>query len=70
MDDKDLAFEEAYRELEATVHRLEEGNLTLDESIGLYERGMRLARLCQVALDSAELQVEQLSVGGEQTAPG
>lgn len=60
-DEKDLSFEEAYRELEATVQRLEAGNLTLEEAIALYEQGMRLARRCQAALDAAELQIEQIS---------
>jgi exodeoxyribonuclease VII small subunit len=59
-DEGELSFEEAYRELEAAVRRLEEGSLTLDESIALYERGMRLARRCQAALDEAQLRVEQL----------
>jgi exodeoxyribonuclease VII small subunit len=61
------SFEEAYRELEATVHRLEEGSMALDESLALYERGMRLARQCSAALDAAELKVQQLSLGGSAT---
>jgi exodeoxyribonuclease VII small subunit len=56
-----LTFEEAFGELEATVQRLEAGNLTLDEAITLYQRGMQLAQRCSVALDAAELQVEELS---------
>lgn len=63
---KELPFEQALNELEATVNRLEEGELTLDESIALYERGMRLAQRCNEALDAAELQVQQLGLpGGE-----
>ncbi len=61
---KDLSFEEAFAELETTVQRLEAGELTLEEAITLYERGMRLARRCNEALDAAELQVQQLAVGG------
>lgn len=60
-EEQELSFEEAYRELETAVQRLEEGNLPLDQSIALYERGMRLARRCQSALDAAELQVQQLA---------
>jgi len=62
MDDTfdDLSFEAAYNELEATVQRLETGELTLEEAIALYERGMRLAQRCTEALDAAELQVQQL----------
>jgi len=63
-EEQQLSFEEAYRELEATVHKLEEGSLTLEESLALYERGMRLARRCQAALDAAEMQVEQMADGG------
>jgi len=42
------------------VHRLERGGLTLDESIALFERGMRLAKHCGQKLDDAELKVSQL----------
>jgi exodeoxyribonuclease VII small subunit len=71
MNDLDkLTFEEAYRELEATVQRLEAGDLTLEEAIALYERGMRLARHCSDALDAAELQVQQLTVIHDQQQLG
>lgn len=59
-----LTFEEAFGELEATVQRLEAGNLTLDEAIAVYQRGMSLAQRCNAALDAAELQVEALTEGG------
>jgi len=55
-----LTFEEAYAQLEATVRRLEEGGLSLEESLALYERGMELAALCTEQLDQAELRVRQL----------
>jgi len=57
-----LTFEAAFAELEATVRRLESGDLSLDDSIALYERGMRLAKQCSQALDSAELRVQQLTL--------
>lgn len=57
---ENLSFEEAFKELEDTVHRLEGGGLTLDESIALFERGMRLAKHCGRKLDDAELKVSQL----------
>jgi exodeoxyribonuclease VII small subunit len=57
---KELSFEEALEELEAVVQRLEEGDLRLDETIALYERGVWLAQRCNDALDAAELRVEQL----------
>jgi exodeoxyribonuclease VII small subunit len=54
------SFEAVYTRLEETVRRLEEGGLTLDESIALYEEGMDLARRCQALLDHAELRVTNL----------
>ena len=59
---KDLTFEQAFGELEMTVQRLEAGDLTLEEAIALYERGMRLAQRCSNALDAAELQTQTLPV--------
>jgi exodeoxyribonuclease VII small subunit len=67
---EELSFEQAYDELAATVHRLEAGDLTLEEAIALYERGMRLARHCSDLLDAAELQVQQLTLVSEQQQAG
>ena len=55
-----LSFEEAFTELEDTVHRLEGGGLALDESIALFERGVKLAKHCGQKQDDAELKVSQL----------
>ncbi len=60
-----LSFEEAFKELEDTVQRLEGGGLTLDESIALFERGTKLAQHCGQQLDDAELKVSQLVPSGE-----
>jgi len=54
-------FEELYRELEETIRRLEAGDLTLDQSLALFERGTLLAEQCNTLLDSAELRVQQLT---------
>jgi exodeoxyribonuclease VII small subunit len=63
-------FESVYRELEETVRRLDAGGQTLDESIALYENGMRLAKRCQELLDAAELRIvtlqEVFATGGRQ----
>jgi len=56
----ELSFEEAYAQLERTVERLEQGDLTLQQAIEAYEWGKRLARHCGALLDAAELQVEDL----------
>ena len=53
-------FETAYNRLEETVARLEEGGLTLEQSLGLYEEGMKLAQRCQEFLREAELKVTKL----------
>ena len=59
-----LSFEQAIGELESTVQRLEEGDLSLTEAIALYERGMHLVQHCNDALDAADLQVQELAGSG------
>ncbi|HID53135.1 MAG TPA: exodeoxyribonuclease VII small subunit [Anaerolineae bacterium] len=60
-----LSFEEALVELEGIVTKLEAGELTLEESLALFERGQKLAALCNQQLDEASLRVEQLTADGE-----
>lgn len=57
----EISFENAFAELEEVVRQLEEGELSLEEAISLYERGQVLARQCQAQLDQAELRVSQLA---------
>ena len=64
-DVKKLSFELALQELEETVLRLERGELTLEESLALFERGQQLAARCNAELESAALKVEQLTADGE-----
>ncbi len=54
------SFEESLDELEALVDRLERGQLLLDESLELFERGMKLARICNRKLSKAERKIELL----------
>lgn len=61
----ELTFEEALRELETSVSKLEEGNLTLEESLNIYERGRALSDFCQQYLEKAELRIEHLTEDGE-----
>ncbi|MCL4872042.1 MAG: exodeoxyribonuclease VII small subunit [Anaerolineae bacterium] len=61
----ELTFEAALKELEETVARLGSGDLTLEESLALYERGQHLAQHCQTQLEQATLRVEQLTSDGE-----
>jgi len=69
-DTEQPSFEAAYAELEAVVQRLEAGDLTLEEAIALYERGMHLVQRCTDALDAAELQVQRLVVANNQQQLG
>ncbi len=63
-DETTLSFEDAFKRLEDIVARLEAGDLSLDESLALYEQGQRLARHCSQLLDAAELRVQQLNEDG------
>ena len=63
---QDLAFEAALAELEEVVRRLENGELTLEESISLYERGQALSRHCQAQLDRADLRITQLGESAQE----
>jgi exodeoxyribonuclease VII small subunit len=58
-------FESALAELEAVVKQLEEGDLTLDASLALYERGVQLSRFCHTRLEDAERRIEILTERGE-----
>lgn len=60
----DLSFEDALAELQATVAQLERGDLPLEDSIALFERGQALAAHCGLQLDAAELKVRQLMPDG------
>lgn len=55
-----LTFEDALRALEDVVRKLESGEVPLDESISLYERGEQLRRHCQARLDAAQARIEKI----------
>ena len=55
-----LSFEDAYRRLEETVGRLEQGELPLNDAESLYRQGMELANRCQQLLTEAELRITQI----------
>lgn len=59
----DMNFEDALRALEDVVRRLEGGEVPLDESIALYERGEELRRHCQARLDAAQERIEKIVNG-------
>jgi exodeoxyribonuclease VII small subunit len=59
------SFETAFAELQSIVQRLEEGGLTLDEAMRLYEEGVRLVNLCTTILETAELRLVRLQNGAD-----
>lgn len=68
----ELSFELALRELETIVARLEQGEVDLEESIALYERGQILKGHCEKKLKSAESRLEKIvsgAKGAERTEP-
>ncbi|MBA3813236.1 MAG: exodeoxyribonuclease VII small subunit [Alphaproteobacteria bacterium] len=58
-----MSFEDALRELEAIVRRLEEGKTNLEDAMAAYERGAALRAHCEKKLKDARLRVEQIVVG-------
>jgi exodeoxyribonuclease VII small subunit len=60
-----MSFEDALRELEQIVHRLEAGDVPLDDSIRIYERGAALKAYCDKRLKEAELKIEKVKVGAD-----
>jgi exodeoxyribonuclease VII small subunit len=62
---KEMAFESAMSELGEIVSRLEDAELTLEETMSLFERGQSLARYCQERLDKAELRITQITEMGQ-----
>lgn len=57
-----MSFEDAMKELEAVVSRLESGNASLEDSIKLYERGAALRTHCEARLRAAEERVEKITL--------
>jgi exodeoxyribonuclease VII small subunit len=69
-DIKDMTFERALKELEAIVSRLERGDVELEESISIYERGESLRDHCDRLLRSAEAKVEKITLGADGAPKG
>jgi exodeoxyribonuclease VII small subunit len=62
-------FEDAQKELEQIVQRLEHGRAPLDEALALWERGEQLYRLCRERLDTAQGRIEELAKRVEESKP-
>ena len=69
-DISQMSFEAALKALEDVVRRLESGEVPLDESIDLYERGETLRKHCQARLDAAQARIEKIVAGPDGKAIG
>jgi len=69
-DIKDMSFEQALKELEAIVDRLEKGDVELEASIQMYERGEALKAHCDALLRKAEAKVEKIALNSNNQPTG
>lgn len=56
-----LSFEEALKKLESIVEQLEEEDITLEDSVKLYEEGVKMSKFCTEILEEAELRIKQVN---------
>ena len=62
MDEKERpSFEDALKQLESIVEQLESQEITLEDSVKLYEQGIELSKLCNNVLNDAELRIQQVN---------
>ena len=69
-DISQMTFEDALKALEEVVRKLESGEVALDASIDLYERGEALRKHCQARLDAAQARIEKIVQGPDGKAAG
>lgn len=69
-DISEMSFEQALAALEDVVNKLESGDVPLDKSIDLYERGEELRKHCQSRLDTAQARIEKIVTGPDGKASG
>jgi len=65
MADKKPTFEESLKKLETLVKKLEEGDLSLDQSLKVFEEGVQMANFCEKSLNEAQGKVEKLMTDAE-----
>ena len=58
---EDMSFEDAIQELETIIDKLESGEVPLDETISLYDRGSELKKYCEQKLQTAEEKIQRIS---------
>jgi len=66
----ELSFEDALKRLEEIVRRLESGEESLENSIGLYQEGDKLRSQCEQRLKSAQAKIDQIQLGGDGAPAG
>ncbi len=59
--EENITFEQAIEELETIINRLEEGDVPLDQTIELYEKGSELKEFCEKKLQSAEVKIKKIN---------
>ena len=64
---KSVTFENAVHELDKIIEKMESGDISLDESLKLFEKGVKLTRSCQKTLAEAEAKIEKLMAQVQQT---
>lgn len=64
-DIKDMEFEQAMKELEDIVAKLEDGRVSLKDSVGMYQRGVALKKRCDDLLEAARLTIKQVTMEGD-----
>jgi len=64
-----ITFETALNELETIVERLESGELSLNDALTTYEKGVKLSKQCQQLLDKAELKIQKLAPNATDSTP-
>ena len=62
---KNISFEEALKELESIVQKLESGQVKLEEAVAAYEKGVQMQKICEEKLKEAQMKVEKLILDKE-----
>lgn len=61
LSESKVSFEDAYKELSSLVKKMESGELSLEESVSVYERGIKLKQYCESLLKEAELKISVIN---------
>ncbi|WP_430534666.1 exodeoxyribonuclease VII small subunit [Listeria rocourtiae] len=69
MATKKISYEDAMKELEGIVQMLEEGNVSLEDSLDMYQRGIELTKLCQEKLAAAEDKLAKVVTESDEEEP-